>query len=172
MIGFLALLLRQMTSWLLLCFALLAVSKFACPFIDGNSSALATGGEQRLLRDCEPVTIKGFCDENLDCIARTHQRRPCAAKLPCLAHKQTCTCPNTIACQRLSAPLKQVTLMCIDDGASQEHLHPKRQESHDDEDAGEDDTTEIDGTLVFVLILLLSYCVILCLFVIYIKPVD
>jgi len=163
-----------MLGWLLLCFALTVASEFVCPFVIDNNSSAARSEDQRLLHDCMPITIKGLCNKNLVCVARTYDRQPCVSKLPCSTYKEACTCPGAVACQRLlSAPRKPVRLICTDGASNQ---HPKRQESHesdsDSDDDDDGDTNEIDGTLVFVFIFLLSYCVLLCLAVIYIKPVD
>lgn len=143
-----------------------ADNKLVCPLASGFEADL-----QPISADCGSVRAKGRCGADLTChplVASGNET--CANKIPCTLANEACVCTDRFTCQRRIKKNKTVLLLCHQ--APQEHakrqeaLHPTEFDDDDDDAPGAVD----DDTSTFLIILGLSYLVLLCLALIYVRP--
>lgn len=147
-----------------------AGNRLACPLVGGFDADL-----QPISVDCGAVRAKGRCDADLTCRPLSSGgNETCTNKIPCTLSNEACVCTDRFTCQRRIGKNKTILLLCHE--APQEHakrqeaLHPTEVDDDDDEDDDDAPGAVDDDTSTFLIILGLSYLVLLCLALIYVRP--
>lgn len=140
-----------------------------CPKI---SDAVAVGKPQPIISECG-AGVFGHCDAALACVLPATRNTTCATTIPCSVEKEVCLCTNKFSCVRRLGDEKLVFLLCKDPESDPEAPnHAKRQEAYDPTDADDDDDDAVprDDTATFLTLMVISYLVLICVAMIYVRP--